>query len=81
MRRWIAKMLAPEAFRAEDELGQLKSELELDRRWLGEFPSVAAVLDRHLRRKTSWSADIALFREQLRQMPTHSQALKDSSHE
>jgi hypothetical protein len=80
MRRFIARLLAPEVFRDAERYGRLRSEVEIARQWLSyDFPEIGAFTNyllvgdhNHWRQfdeppvPSRWSSDISRFREQLR---------------
>lgn len=76
---FLAESLFPDAFRDQEKLMQLRSFIEQDYRWLGEFKEIEAYTDRmksvfkDLDRRagdayepTKWRIDVSGFREQLR---------------
>ncbi len=63
LRKTLARWLAPAAFNRADRYGDLLATIDHDRRWLSEFPEIAATLDRL---QCEHPTEISKFRDQLR---------------
>lgn len=79
IKRFIAEILCPEEMLDHEKILQLRSFIEQDHRWLGEFKEIEAYTDRlrivfkDLNRgvgdpyeDSKWRIDVSGFREQLR---------------
>lgn len=79
IRRFFANIVYPEHHEGQDKLDRLRSFIEQDHRWLGEFAEINAYTERlrvvfkDLERKvgdpyedSKWRVDVSGFRDQIR---------------